>query len=185
MNRSLSTLRGTILIREAKPTDAVLFRELRLYALQESPIAFTADYQETLSYPQKYWEGTLTMHEDESTIFFAEHESKLIGQAGIARGSSPKTRHGAWIWGVFVRPEWRGLHIAEELIHSCFTWAKARKIILVKLGVTASNTPALRCYERCGFQVYGTEPQAVFYDGKFYDEYLMSCPLESDTLSKE
>jgi len=185
MNQSLPTPRRTILIREANPTDASLFRELRLYALQESPIAFTSDYQKNLSYPPEYWEETLTMHADESTIFLAEHEGQLIGMAGISRGNSPKTRHGAWIWGVFVRPEWRGLHIAEELIHCCFTWAKTRKIILVKLGVTASNISAFRCYERCGFRTYGTEPQAVFYDGKYFDEYLMSCLLDNGSSSKE
>ena len=44
MNGSLHTPRGEILIREASSQDAIEFRELRLYALQESPTAFRADY---------------------------------------------------------------------------------------------------------------------------------------------
>lgn len=48
----------------------------------------------------------LTMQADESTMFLAEHKNNLIGMTGIARGSSPKTRHSAWIWGVYIRPEW-------------------------------------------------------------------------------
>jgi RimJ/RimL family protein N-acetyltransferase len=179
MMPSLTTPRGVILIRAAKPADAVQFRELRLGALQDSPIAFTADYQKNLSHPPKYWEDLLTLHAEESTIFLAEHEGKLIGTTGIARSGSPKTRHGAWIWGVYVQPAWRGLRVAEELINSCFAWAKARKIILVKLGVAATNTSAIRCYERCGFQTYGIEPRAVFYDGKYYDELLMVRSLDS------
>jgi RimJ/RimL family protein N-acetyltransferase len=59
-----------------------------------------------------------------------------------------------------------------------FTWAKARKIILVKLGVAATNISAIRCYERCGFSTYGTEPRAIFYEGKYYDEFLMSRSLD-------
>ncbi|RPJ24604.1 MAG: GNAT family N-acetyltransferase [Chloroflexi bacterium] len=177
MTQLLTTERGEILIREAKPADAVQFRELRLGALQDSPIAFTADYQKNLSHSLKYWEDMLTMQADESTIFLAEHKSKLIGMTGIARGSSPKTRHGAWIWGVYVKPEWRGLHIAEEFINACCAWAKARKIVLAKLGVAAVNQPAIRCYERCGFKTYGTEPHAIFYEGKYYDEYLMVVNL--------
>jgi ribosomal protein S18 acetylase RimI-like enzyme len=178
MNRSIITPRGLIIIRDASPTDAMPYRELRLEALQDSPVAFSADYQQNLNQPSKYWQDRLTMAEDESTLFLAEHEGKLIGNTGIARGGSPKTRHGAWIWGVYVSPEWRGLRIAEELINSCFAWAKARKIVLVKLGVAATNISAIRCYERCGFSTYGTEPRAIYYDGKYYDELLMSCSLD-------
>jgi len=178
MNRSITTPRGRLTIRYATPEDAMPFRELRLEALQDSPIAFSADYQQNLNQPAKYWEDRLTMEKDEATIFLAEQEGKLIGMTGIARGGSPKTRHGAWIWGVYVTPDWRGLRIAEELINSCFTWAKARKIALVKLGVAATNTPAIRCYERCGFATYGTEPRAIFYEDKYYDEFLMSRSLD-------
>ena len=178
MNSSITTLRGSITIRDATPADALPFRELRLEALQDSPIAFSADYQQNLNHPAKYWEDRLTLEKDEATILLAEHEGKLIGMTGIARGGSPKTRHGAWIWGVYVTPEWRGLRVAEELINSCFTWARARNIVLVKLGVAATNTSAIRCYERCGFSTYGTEPRAIFYEGKYYDEFLMSCALD-------
>jgi RimJ/RimL family protein N-acetyltransferase len=178
MNRSITTPRGIITIRGATPADAMPFRELRLEALQDSPTAFSADYLKNLNHPAKYWEDRLTMEEDEATIFLAEHEGKLIGMTGITRGGSPKTRHGAWIWGVYVTPEWRGLRIGEELINSCCTWAKARKILLIKLGVAATNKSAIRCYERCGFVTYGAEPRAIFYEGKFYDEFLMSCSLD-------
>jgi len=179
MNKSITTPRGPFIIRHATPADAMPFRELRLEALQDSPIAFSADYQQNLDHPAKFWEDRLTMEEDEATIFLAEHEGKLIGMTGILRGSSPKTRHSAWIWGVYVTPKWRGLRIAEELINLCFTWAKTRKIILVKLGVAATNTSAIRCYERCGFSTYGTEPRAILYDSKYYDEFLMSRPLDN------
>jgi RimJ/RimL family protein N-acetyltransferase len=178
MIRSFATARGEIHIREAKPADAVQFRELRLSALQDSPIAFTSDYQKNLNQPLKYWEDTLTTQADESTIFLAEQENGLIGMTGIARSGSPKTRHSAWIWGVYVKPEWRGLHIAEEMITCCFAWSRSRRIVLAKLGVVAVNRPAIRCYERCGFKAYGTEPRTVFYEGTYYDELLMYYSLE-------
>jgi len=178
MIHSITTPRGIIGIREASPADAIPFRELRLGALLDSPIAFSADYQKTLDHPPNYWEEMLTMHAEEATIFLAEHETNLIGMTGFARGGSPKTRHSAWVWGVYVKPEWRGLHVAEELIQSCFTWAKSRKIVIAKLGVAAVNEPAIHCYERCGFTTYGTEPQAAFYDGTYYDFHMMSRPLD-------
>jgi RimJ/RimL family protein N-acetyltransferase len=178
MNRSLNTPLSQVIIREAAPTDAVPFRELRLGALQDSPVAFSADYQRNLSQPLKHWEDMLAMQPDESTIFLAEHDGKLIAMTGIARGGSPKTRHSAWVWGVYVKPEWRGLHIAGELMHSCLSWAKARNIVIAKLGVAAVNTSAIHCYERCGFEIYATEPRALFFEGKYYDFHMMACSLD-------
>jgi RimJ/RimL family protein N-acetyltransferase len=185
MNHSMNTRLGAILLREAKPTDAAAFRELRLGGLQDSPIAFSADYQKNLNEPPKFWEDRLTMHPDEATIFFAEHDSNLVGMTGIARGNSPKTRHSAWVWGVYVKPDWRGLHIAEELIRSRLAWAKARKIVTAKLGVATVNTSAIRCYERCGFQVYGTEPRALYVDSHYYDFHMMYCNLDAEEESQE
>lgn len=181
MLKPFTTSRGTIVIRDATPADAMLFRGLRLEALQESPTAFTADYEKNSSHPPKYWEERLTMDPDEANILFAEYEDRLIGMTGIARGSSPKTRQGAWIWGVYVTPPWRGLRIAQEVINLCLTWATAREVVVVKLGVSATNQAAIRCYERCGFASYGTEPRAIFYEGKYYDEYLMCRSLDDST----
>ena len=180
MNRTIDTPRGQILIREANTADAVIFRELRLGALQDSPIAFTADYQKNVNHPMKYWEDLLSPRIDESTIFLAEQDGRLIGMTGIMRSNSPKTRHAAWVWGVYVTPQWRGLHIGEEIIRSCLGWAKEHDIVLAKLGVAAVNAPAIRCYERCGFKTYGTEPRAVLYEDKYYDEYLMSIDLDTE-----
>ena len=179
MIRSVHTPRGIIVIRQSNLEDISSFRELRLEALKDSPTAFSMDYQRSSHYPTKYWEDRLVMDDLESAIFFAEHEGHLIGMTGIARGSSPKTKHGADIWGVYVTSEWRGLHIAEELIRSCKAWAKARDIVILRLGVVATNKSAIQCYERCGFVNYGKEPRSLFYEGKYYDEYLMSLNLDS------
>lgn len=184
MNPSLQTPRGEIQISEATPLDAIQFRELRLYALQDSPTAFSADYQKNLSHSAQYWEDLLKTHPDESTIFLAAHENSLIGATGIVRGGTPKTRHSATIWGVYVRPEWRGLHIAEALIASCLTWARDRKIMAARLGVSATNTSAIRCYERCGFTVTGTEPRVLYYEGQYHDFYMMYCALERTETAK-
>jgi ribosomal protein S18 acetylase RimI-like enzyme len=178
MNRSLTTSRGSVLIREAKPPDATRYRELRLEALLDSPTAFSADYQINLRQPISFWEGRLTSDEH-GIMFLAEQEHTLIGMTGIRKGESPKTKHGAFIWGIYVRPAWRGLHIAEALIEMCADWARERDVVILKLGVMANNESAIRCYKRCGFTVYGTEPRALFYDGHYYDEFLMYFSLDN------
>lgn len=178
MNRSFETPRSTISLVEAHPRDAVSFRDLRLYALQDSPTAFSADYQKNLDHPIQHWEEMLTSHADESALFLAKHKDDLVGMTGIARGGSPKTRHTAIVWGVYVRPEWRGLHIAEALIRTSLSWARDRKIVAAKLGVTTTNVSAIRCYERCGFRITGTEPRAIYHEGRYHDFYLMYCSLD-------
>lgn len=177
MTRSIDTPRGKVVIREANPADVTRFRELRLDGLLDSPTAFSADYQINLSHPMSFWEGRLTFDEH-GLLFFAEHENTLIGMTGIRKGESPKTKHGAYVWGVYVCPAWRGLHIAESLIDICADWARERNVVILKLGVMANNESAIRCYKRCGFIVYGTEPQALFYERQYYDELLMYRSLD-------
>ena len=178
MIQSFNTKRGEVIIRLASLADSTQFRELRLEALQESPTAFPADYMIYANHPMSFWEGRLKT-DGNGTIFFAEHENGLIGMTGIRRGEFPKTKHSAEIWGVYVRSEWRGLHIAEALIETCIEWAKSKDVNIIKLGVTAANTSAVRCYQRCGFTIYGTEPRGIFYNGQYYDGYLMSQDLDS------
>lgn len=178
MIKSIDTPRGTIIIRPSTLADASRFRELRLGALRDSPTAFSMDYEKASTQSIQYWEETLRMDDQESAIFFAEHDGQLVGMTGIARGRSPKTRHAVDVWGVYVAPQWRGLHIAEELIKSCLEWAIARNVVIARLGVAAVNKSAIRCYERCGFRIYATESRALFHEGKYYDFYMMSISLD-------
>ena len=182
MTQSMQTPRGTVVIRAANQADAMQFRELRLEALQDSPTAFSADYQMNVNQPMSYWEGRLS-EDDHAITFLAEHEHHLIGLTGIARGRSVKTQHGAGIWGVYVQPAWRGLHIAEALLEACIHWANAREVNIVRLAVVSTNESAIQCYKRCGFTVYGIEPRALYFEGQYYDEFLM-CRSTNSTKEK-
>ncbi len=110
---------------------------------------------------------------DLGMIYFAESPAGLEGMCGVGLGDSPKTAHSGMIWGVYVRPAWRGLRIAENLIAQCTVWAREHGATVLKLGVVTTNTSAIRCYRRCGFGVYGEEPQAIQVDGRMYAELLM------------
>lgn len=178
MIQSINTPRGKVIIRQSILADAAKFRELRLGALQDSPTAFSMDHEKASNQSIKHWEDLLRMDDQESTIFFAEHDGQLVGMTGIARGRSPKTRHSADVWGVYVAAQWRGLHIAEELVRCSLAWAKARNVVIARLGVTTINKPAIRCYERCGFKIYATESRALFHEGKYYDFHMMSISLD-------
>jgi RimJ/RimL family protein N-acetyltransferase len=54
---------------------------------------------------------------------------------------------------------------------------------LDNLAVVTTNAAAISCYARCGFKVYGTEPQALYYDSVMYDELLMARILSDDQVA--
>lgn len=170
-----------IIIRHSASSDLHAFRDLRLEALKNHPTAFGSDYAESSSKPIAHWEERLKINIGEQAMFFAERNDELIGMAAIVRGSSKKSAHTANIYGVYVKPGWRGNQIAEKLVRTCLKWAVKNGIIIVKLAVVSDNQTAIHCYKRCGFAPYGTEPKALSYEGRFYDEYLMSIDLTSQS----
>ena len=174
--RAITTPRGMVTIRLGREEDAPAYRELRLEALRNHPEAFSSDYETGLAKPMSYWTERLRFKNSGEGVmlYFAAHDELLIGMCGITHTDARKQKHSAYIVSMYVRPEWRGLRIAEELITTCLVWGRKQEIKIVKLGVAATNTPAIRCYARCGFQVFGTEPQAIYHDGVFYDELLMA-----------
>jgi len=176
MAQLLSTPKGDITIRIAIPGDAVLLRELRLEALSMHPEAFAADVAMTAAEGADVWAERIADYaRNESTaISIAGYAGQLIGMAGIGRGHWPKTRHSSILWGVYVSPDWRVMHIAEAIIDECITWAREHGVVVVKLGVITSNASAIRCYTRSGFTVYGTDPKSNYYDGVYFDELMMA-----------
>lgn len=174
----IDTSRGTITLRMAGAADVRAFRDIRLEGLRDAPAAFGSDYATQVLYPMAFWEERLRISGQEGAYFFAAHAGAVIGLCGIMRGRPPKTSHTATIISVYVRQDWRGLHIAEAMIEQCVGWAREHGVTILKLGVVTSNAAALACYTRCGFSIYGTEPSALLVDGVYYDEALMARRLE-------
>ncbi len=179
MSTVLPTPRGPVAIRYAVPADASALREVRLQALAGEPIAFSADYDTTAAQPAETWAERVAAYAADSSgvIAVADAEGRLVGMAGLARGHWPKTRHLGEIWGVYVKPQWRGLHVGEALLEACAAWARVNGIVILKLGVAKVNAPAIRCYTRSGFTVCGEDHMALYVDGAYYDELLMERVL--------
>ena len=160
-------------LRRLVASDAAAFQALRLGALQEAPSAFGSSYQE---------------EKDESLDAVAQRIApaagriitgawagdQLVGTLGIRRKTSVKQGHQAVIWGVYVAPHQRGQGIAQAMLAEALQFAQQQAGLLqIHLGVTTTNTAALRMYEAAGFRIYGTEPAALNVDGQLLDEYLM------------
>ncbi len=179
MSTSIQTSRGTVLVRYAGPQDAARLRALRLEALSTHPEAFSQDYQEAAAKTEEAWTRRLLVdpRQSDEVICVAATGDDLVGMAGLYRFKSEKTKHAGNVWGVYVKPEFRNLHIAEQLIRLCLAWAKEQGLLVAEIGAIADNAAAIRCYLRCGFRVFGVEPQALLWDGIMHDELLMSVNL--------
>jgi RimJ/RimL family protein N-acetyltransferase len=167
-------------IRSTVRDDGPRLRELRLEALRLNPLAFTADLAEAEARPPEHWEDMAErggIGPSRQVIIVAEAGSELVGMTGVWTAPQPKRAHIGGIWGVYVRPAARGRGIGEAMLKAAVDWARSQELRILQLGVTACNHSAKRCYERCGFTVYGVEPMAVCYEGQYYDEFLMACRL--------
>lgn len=170
-----STPHGNITIRLATPEDAPSLLDLRLESLSNHPQAFAADVDMTAADGVEAFDKLITesAKTHTGTVSVACAGADLIGMAGFTRGHWPKTRHFGFLWGVYLKPDWRGLRIAEAILNEIFKWSVENEVTVIYLGVTIAENSAIRCYQRCGFKEYGIEPKAIFYNGVYYDQLLM------------
>ena len=173
---TITTTRGDVQIRPTRTDDAPAYRALRLQGLQAHPEAFGTDYATSAARPIEYWRER--MHSgaggEQGITYVADAAGELIGMTALVRNDLAKTRHSGSIFGVYTRPDWRGIGVADALLEACVAYARELGLRLVRLGVVTTNAGAIRLYQRCGFKVYGVEPDAIQHDGVYYDELLMA-----------
>jgi RimJ/RimL family protein N-acetyltransferase len=164
-----------IQIRPIQLSDFSAYKSLRLEGLQSHPEAFGSDHAEQSNDPGSIWLNRIRSSEEgiASRMFLAEATSELAGITAVYRETGVKVRHSANVVSVYVRPKYRGRHLAEQLIHNAIAWAASMQIRIVRLTVVTTNAPAIRCYHRCGFQIYGVAPEVIRVGDTYYDELLM------------
>ena len=175
-----------------EPGDAERYARLRLTMLTLAPWAFSATPEDDDALD---FRRLAEMFADEHHATFAieaarslspahhverdsEGRAVLVASASVTRAKSPKFRHRARIWGVFVEPGYRGRGLGKALMHAVIKEARSwRGVTFLDLSVSANSPEAQRLYESFGFEVWGREPEATELDGRRYDEIHMSLRL--------
>lgn len=156
-------------IRQLVIKDWRSWRALRLEALLSAPEAFVDVYEEVCTWEDEKFIAIM----NSNTIYGAFDGDKLIGIMSMGIHHHAKSKHQGVVWGVYIKPEYRGQHIADKLLQAIIQNAKS-KVEQLQLSAHTENHGALRLYQRHGFEVYGTEPRAFKYKNRYYDEcYLM------------
>jgi len=169
-----------IRIRPIRFDDLDAFRAMRIEAVRACPLAFTADLAATEARSLDEWRAQLarSTSDGRDVIMLADAgPAGLAGMTGVFTIDQPKLAHVGSVWGVYVRPPFRGRGVGERLLRACVDWAREKGRVTLKLSVVAGNDAARRCYERVGFTAYGVEPLAVQWDGQLHDEILMVLRL--------
>lgn len=168
-------------IRQLGTEDAAAYRAIRQEALANHPEAFVSTAE---AFAQKS-DAEIVQTLQALTVFGAVlPDGSLGGINAFLRNEGAKERHRGWMIQVYVRPEHRGSGMAAALVEHLLEHAR-HHVLQVHLGVWSENVPAIRLYQRLGFQTYGTEPRYLFVNGRFIDEHLMvrfldKAPIESD-----
>ena len=164
-----------VAVRSLTPSDAQAFRDLRLEALKSSPEAFGSSYEEEVSLPLEAIEARIPAA-GPNAIFGAFAGESLIGMAGFAVYERIKASHKGVMWGVYVKPDWRGGRVGKALVQRVIDHA-SRHVIMLEAAVGLTNENARRTYHGLGFKAYGTERKAIRIGDIFYDEELLYLDL--------
>ena len=87
-------------IRRLETSDAALYRDIRLEALQKNPEAFGSTFERESAQPLSWFEAAV----DRAAIFGAFLDGTLAGIAGYGAQEGSKQAHKALLWGMYVRP---------------------------------------------------------------------------------
>ena len=123
-------------------------RDLRLRALAEDPDAFGMTLDDASGQSETEWRDWIGSPERGFFAAIADDGSFVA----MVVGSPVDDRPGAaGLFGMWVAPEARRAGIGTALIGSVEDWARTAGYERVGLGVTMTNTSAIRLYERSGF----------------------------------
>lgn len=166
-------------IRQLGGEEAVVYQELRLFGLQESPTAFGASYDEEADRPLEVVSERLQDERNFVVGAFTD-EGRLAGIATLRREEREKLRHKAHVFGMFVLPQYRGQGAGRALLERLIERAREIGVRQVDLGVTADNEAAVGLYASCAFERYGLERDAFKVGDDFYDVAYMALRLGGD-----
>jgi len=143
-----------IKLEQIGPTNAPVFKNIRLRALQDSPTAFSSTYAEEFKLSDADW---LTRASQWGGVNSVAYLAMATGNAvGIAAGVGDRNDYQrANLMSMWVAPAQRRLGIGRMLVDAVAAWARAQDMLYLCLMVTSNNDHAMRFYQSLGFALTG------------------------------
>ena len=165
------------MIRKLRAEDAEAYVELRRQALQDAPGAFAASAEDDLVATAEAVREQLRRAPE--SVLIGAFQERLVGMVGLYRDRHVKSAHKAHLWGMYVAPAVRGQGIGSLLLAAALDHARALPgVSWVHLSVSSAAPAAQRLYERAGFRVWGSEPDALRHGGETLVDHHMALRLD-------
>ncbi|PTA67697.1 GNAT family N-acetyltransferase [Deinococcus arcticus] len=172
-------------IRRLTLADAPAYREARLAALRADPAAFVTTAEQFAAWPLERLAVRLAPGAPGVT-FGAFLSGELVGLLTLMREESPAQAHRVNVFSVSVAPAARGQGVGVGLVRAAIDHARTWPgVTSLHLTVTDTQHAARRLYERCGFRVWGTQPDALRRDGQVYEEHWMWLAVGRESSGQE
>ena len=156
--------------------DADEYAALRRDSLLDAPLAFTSSPEDD---PASSAAGVREMlARGPHWVILGAFATTLVGAVGMYRDHHLKRAHKLHVWGVYVRPSYRGTGVGVAMLEAAIAHARNMPgIACLDLSVNSTAPAAQRVYERVGFRFWGCEPDALRYKGQITQEHHMSLQL--------
>ena len=165
------------MIRPLEEADAEALAALRRASLLDIPLAFASSPDDDFAASIDVARAHLRRGPEEFVA--GAFEPELVGMAGLYRDRHVKASHKAHLWGMYVAPGHRGRGIGEALLRATLDHARSLSgITRVHLSVSSAVPGARRLYERVGFELWATEPDALRHADEAVTDYHMALHLE-------
>jgi ribosomal protein S18 acetylase RimI-like enzyme len=159
-----------IAIERISPQIALVYKDVRLRALLDSPTAFSGTYAKESQFPDDEWmKRSVRWSSDGFAAYLAFDGERACGM--VFTFAEEQDPHRAQILSMWVDPEVRRAGVGRMLIDAALAWAESRHVRDVKLMVTSVNDAAIAFYERLGFRRTGKT--AVYPNDASITEYEM------------
>jgi len=112
-----------------------------------------------------------------AAVFVAERsDGAVVGRLSVARDQHPASAHVADL-GLMVAADARGQGIGTALLQAAVEWARGSGVRKLELHVFPWNEPAMRLYEKFGFEREGYRKAHYRRDGEDVDAILMALSV--------
>ena len=145
-----------LIIRDAVPDDLPVLK-----AFEQELVRAERPFDPTIRPdPVSYYDLAAYVRSDDVKVVVAEIEGTLIS-SGYAYAKPARSyldhKEYAHLGFMYTVPEYRGKGINRRIIEVLMDWAKENGLLELRLTVYHDNFPAIKAYEKVGFQEHLNE----------------------------